>query len=199
MSNIRVILLNGPPRSGKDTIGAAMRAILDRGTHAVVRKFAGALKDAAHRLYSVGPGVGHDWFEAVKDESCSQFFGRTPREVYIAVSEKLMKPLHGDRIFGRLLVDEIKRTQVVEFDEDTDLVVVVTDSGFAPEAQELIDAFGIDNVSLVRITRKGASFDGDSRSYIHLPIRTVTIRNEGPIESVPDLALRTLLDIGFFV
>lgn len=163
---VHVLLLNGPSRSGKDYGGAALvRKLQDNGKHACVVKFAHVLKVRTHAAYGVlhhGQPAPHDWFESNKDTPAGEFLGRTPRETYIAFSENLMKPLHGDDIFGRLLLSDLRANH-----SDADLIVV-TDSGFRSEAEVLVKHYGAHNVTHVRLHRDGRTFAGDSRGYIDL-------------------------------
>ncbi len=175
-----VVFLNGPPRSGKDTIG---RIITDAVPGARAVKFAHALKVATHALFAGlqgrqvdldkhGYGVGNfhelhedDVYEFCKGDPRDEFFGKTPREAYIAVSELLCKPVFGQQFFGRLLADEIGRNPGVP-------VWAITDSGFADEAVPIIQAVGRENCTLVRVRRSDCTFAGDSRSYIDLDVPT---------------------------
>ena len=154
----KIILLNGPPRCGKDYAGNLLT-----GPGARVAKFAHVLKERTHAAYSIlhrGQPAPHDWFETTKDEPCGEFLGRTPREAYIAFSEQFMKPLHGVDIFGRLLLAELAKHE--------DDLVIVTDSGFREEAEVLVKHYGAHNVRHVRLHREGRTFSGDSRGYIDL-------------------------------
>ena len=174
----KILLLNGPPRSGKDTAGEELAEIMARsGVNARVFKFAHALKIATHGTFFGLLGVlGRDRelacdpaaFEEEKDEPSEIFFGKTPREAYIAVSELLCKPLYGKEFFGEVLARQISDGAQTEGEPYLD-VAIVTDSGFASEARPLIRKFGKENVGLIRISRDGCSFDGDSRSSIFLP------------------------------
>jgi hypothetical protein len=173
-----VVFLNGPPRSGKDTAG---RIITDAVPGARAVKFAHALKVATHALFAglqgrqvdlgrYGYGVGNfhelhedDVYEFCKGDPRPEFYGKTPREAYIAVSELLCKPLFGKQFFGGVLADEIRR--------DPDVPMwVITDSGFADEAQPIIDTVGRENCTLVRLHRDGCTFAGDSRGYVDLDV-----------------------------
>ena len=98
----------------------------------------------------------------------------TLRQFYIHVSENVMKPLFGIDIFGRLAVEYIKNT--------TQKITTISDSGFPDEAMPVVEHFGLDNVFLIRIHRNGCDFQGDSRSYIDLPIKSVDIDNNGTQE-----------------
>jgi len=169
---MKVIFINGPPRSGKDAAGNALATILKGETF----KFAHALKCGTHALFAAMRGIRLDMtsiedfasdatndaaFEAVKDKSSPEFFGLSPREAYIAVSETLLKPTFGDKFFGAVLMRRLA--------QDQPGVAIITDSGFVGEAQVIIDAVGADNCKLLRMHRDGCDFSNDSRGYIDLP------------------------------
>ena len=169
---MKVLFLNGPPRAGKDTVGAHLQMHFPG---CEVAKFAGELKDAVHAAFGM-PNVPTDHFESRKDQPCEEFLGATPREVYIAYSERFMKPLYGQGVFGRMLVRTLRSM------EDAGVkLVAVTDSGFREEADEVLKAFP--EALLIRLHRKGTSFKGDSRSYIQLGIEAVDMHNDD--ESAP--------------
>lgn len=168
----RIIIINGPPQSGKDTVGALVEAF----TGAYRIKFAKAVKDRAHAV--VGLNVAHDHFERNKDEQLAVFGGMSPRQFYIWFSEEVIKPVFGDRYFGEITLEDIK-VQVRQ-----GRAVVVTDSGFVAEAMPVVEAYP-SSVELWRIYRDGKSFTGDSRSHITLPgIEPVGIVNNGTIHEL---------------
>lgn len=192
---MKIIFLNGPPRCGKDTVGRRIASILNtngRNTIGHVFKFAEHLKLAAHYAYGLDE-MAADSFEGAKDTPLPFFFGKTPREVYIALSETYFKRLHGPRVFGQLLLRELARFDGTMIGRD--LVPIITDSGFLEEAQVLIDHYGTADACLVRITREGCDFSKDSRSYWDPPagVRILTLANNGPLESV-DVLARAVLD-----
>lgn len=178
---MKVILVNGPPRSGKDEFGTALIVALQAEKRPAIRaKFADELKCMTHRLY-IGRPEPPDAFESVKDTARPEFFGISPRRAYIAVSERLMKSVHGQDIFGRLLANNLRGFEKTA----PNGFVVVTDSGFVEEAQVLISRFGEENVVLVRLYRPGVTFDGDSRSYIDLSdVQRVDINNDDTVPSL---------------
>lgn len=167
----RVLFINGPPRSGKDEAGKIAAGLL-RGwqgvgsPHVEIVKFAKILKERTHALYGVtcgdsGDPVDQAHFEDVKDKPQDAFLGLTPRQAYINVSERLMKPVHGQAVWGKLLLDEMKNKFADCF--------IITDAGFYPEAVPILDHFGSENCRLIRMHRSGCDFMGDSRGYIVLP------------------------------
>lgn len=192
---MKIILVNGAPRSGKDTIGQIIQSVYDR---AYVTKFAKALKERAHFLMGAVDGEGralpHDHFEAVKDEPLNMLGNRSWRQVYIWLSEEVIKPRLGERYWGAPVRDEI--ASAMENGHD---VFVVTDSGFRPEAEVLIDYFGADQVMIVQVCRQGCTFDADSRAYVNIPgIDTLRVDNDGTVEELSRTIHSALLarDVG---
>lgn len=176
----KVILLNGPPRAGKDTAGDYLVSQLAGSK----LKFSDPVKGGTHAAYELD--VPTDHFEDVKDQRLPEFFGYTPRSCYIDHSERYMKPKHGKDIFGQLFVRRMIRSD--------DEIIIVPDSGFVEEAAPVLDEVGPDNVMVVRIHRDGKSFAGDSRSYINLPeAHTIDLRNiEGDPEGFCDRVLNSV-------
>lgn len=165
----KIVLFNGPPRSGKDT--AAKMAMQYLNGNGVFYRFAGPLKDAAHALFGMS-GIDQEHFDQVKDVPCASFFGMTPREAYIWLSEKAVKPHFGNDFFTRVAINVIK-----QFD---DRIIVISDCGFAEEVAGLIKEFGSDNVAIVYLKRQGTSFANDSRSYVtNADCKQFTIENDG--------------------
>lgn len=165
----KVILLNSPAGSGKDY---AADYITNKFDQAKKDKFARVLKERTHALYGYA-WRPHDYYEAVKEIPTEDFFGLTPRQAYINVSEVYFKPVHGKDIFGKILSKELDK-----YDWD---IIVISDSGFVEEAEVLINKYGSENVILIKVIRPGYSFKGDSRNYIELNpnICNITITNDG--------------------
>lgn len=166
----KIILFNAPPGAGKDH---AAQYIVKNYAGACLDKFARVLKERTHALYGF-PERSWSYYENCKDEPHNDFMGITPRQAYINVSEKYFKPMHGEKVFGEILARELDK---YEWN-----LLVISDSGFKPEAEVLIDKYGSNNITLVRIHREGHTFDGDSRSYIELPVETIDMWNLGNID-----------------
>tara|TARA_R110000764_G_scaffold36736_1_gene81937 strand:+ start:12719 stop:13294 length:576 start_codon:yes stop_codon:yes gene_type:complete len=173
---MKIILLNGPPSSGKDYAGELLRQDLEL---AVVRKFATEVKERTHAALGLLDEAGYplpaDFFEKVKDQALVDFHGVTPRAAYIQFSEGFAKPLYGEKVFGQWLLERM------QFIKDR-ATIVITDSGFVPEAEVLVERYGAENCLLARIHRIGYDFAGDSRSYIdlsHLNVQCQDINNDG--------------------
>lgn len=93
--NHKFLLINGPARSGKDTLAAILANRPQ--TEGRILHFAKALKDATHAAYGLF-NIAYDFFEAKKDSPLPEFFGLTPRQAYIAHSEDYFKKLHGQGV-----------------------------------------------------------------------------------------------------
>jgi hypothetical protein len=186
----KIIAINGAPRSGKDTAARIIRnfarkralqpllslglattpSIVIQEINSMVRVcgMSYALKEITHAMYGVA--AAHGAFEHCKDEPSPVFAGMSPRQAYIFVSEKLMKPTMGDDVFGRIFV---RRNSVVaqSTTQERPGLIIVPDAGFAGEWGPVVDHYGPANMLLLRIHAegRGVTFKGDSRSYIDLP------------------------------
>ncbi len=152
-----IIILNGPPLSGKDTIAAHLN---DRvGFHHLA--FKDRLRDICIALAGITPV---DWHYLTKRENkeqpSTQLFGLSPRAFQIMVSEKMVKPHLSSYYFGEALAHAANRIPTSE-------VIVVSDGGFDEELSALVTHCDHE-VRVVRLKREGCTFDGDSRNYVDL-------------------------------
>lgn len=165
---MKIILLNGPPRAGKDSIGSMLEMGINRSCRF---KFAQPIISYMLEVFGIH-------METVpKDLPHPALHGRTPREVAIAYSERLCKPLFGQDYFGREAVAAVKQAKI---NCSTD-VAIFTDSGFSVESQPLASTFGADNLLLIRVHRLGKNFDDDSRSFwqpFHPLMRELDFEND---------------------
>lgn len=148
----KIVILNGPPSSGKDVIAQSMGHFMDR-----------AFKDPMFELVFQLTGLSHkEWFTRyddrdLKEEPWDKIGGMSCRELMIFISEKVMKRIHGQNIFGELLARKIKPG--VDY--------VFSDGGFMSEIQTLTNLTkDTHQVYLIRIYRDGYTFEGDSRDYV---------------------------------
>lgn len=155
---MRVLLLAGPPGSGKNTVAGALvnrQNAVHRELVAATASFARKLRAQAAGLYGLSVCRVED-FDADKDVLRPELYGLSWRQALIAVSERLVKPVHGEEFYGRELVHEIRRR-----DADGWELVVVHDSGFAPEARPVAELWP---TARIELRRTGAGYDGDSRA-----------------------------------
>ena len=167
-----IILLNGPPRSGKDTAGHYLHT-----RYGFYReKFAQPIRDWACLFF----GIADSEIEDLKH--VEMLGGRTLRQWMISYSEDFLKKNGGPYIFGELLLNRLEPGNVGNTIGAIATKVAITDSGFREEGEVVVNHYGRENVHLIQIHRPGCSFKGDSRSYIELPgIEPIIIHNDGNI------------------
>lgn len=164
-----ILLFNGPPRCGKDTAAMHLCKVLPhrlqfyRMSHPIKKAFAAITNTL---LDSFGNNL--EW-ESRKDSAITPF-GVTYRQWQIDFSERFMKPLYGEHIFGRLFADHFSSGWAAE------RIVLVPDCGFEIERAQLVERFGRLNVRVIAIHRPDCNFEGDSRGYLSSP--DVTIIND---------------------
>jgi hypothetical protein len=171
----KLILFNGPRHSGKDT--AALRC--EAEFQAYHFKLSGPIKAAVKAMFELKDNTVN-FLETIKTQRVPIFFDKSYVDCQISFSEDWVKPFFGEYTFGILAARHVQRHML---DNPNQELYVCSDSGFAAEAQPLIDLFGADNVLLVKPHREGKTFTGDSRSYIELDdVTTVSITNNGTID-----------------
>lgn len=160
--NRKIVILNGPPGCGKDTIAAQMQQ------HGFVKQ---QFKDELFRLaLFVSRIPEHKWFARYateKEQPWDLLGGLSQRQFLIRISEEWIKPVFGESYFGTQARNNLQATNTV-----------FSDGGFIPEVQPLLSVAG-SQVILFRLHRDGYSFAGDSRRYVY---------NSGAIEH--DIQLR---------
>lgn len=155
----KLIILNGPPGCGKDTLANHYEKVMINIQHI---KFAESLKVMTHRLYNVPNPEYYEQFQQCKDEpNYKYFYGLTPRQAYIAVSEQYVKKVHTPDFFGVKLVEKINTVQQTYGIE----TFVSSDGGLEEELLPVVKECGGRNILVVKILREGCGFDNDSRSY----------------------------------
>lgn len=170
---MKVIFLNGPPYSGKDSCATALQT---RFTGVACMKMSDPVKSATHAAFGLNYGINH--YEKIKDISNDDFFGYTPRQCYINHSEKYMKPLYGKDIFGKLFA---RRVDYIQYQQKR--TILVADSGFTEESMPAINKLGAENCCLIRIHRPGYDYSFDSRSYLYLDVGLVIdLQNNSTLE-----------------
>jgi energy-coupling factor transporter ATP-binding protein EcfA2 len=148
-----LIVLNGPPGSGKTTASWIIKGLLPNCSE---YSMAGPLKKAVHEV--LGLDVEQvKWFMYYKDSEMKFLLkGRTPREMYIHMSETFLKPLLGKDVFG--IIANRKIAQMIASN------VVIPDCGFDDEIIPMIDNRVKGDTYCIVLTRKGCNYDFDSRS-----------------------------------
>jgi hypothetical protein len=193
---IKVVAFNGPPGSGKDTCVNLLPNMLATGStvyrvhHA---KFAGPLKLASHALFGLG-AADINLFEAAKEQGNALLHGETPRKLYQKLSGNFAKVHYGQDFFGRVMCTIIDSIKVVS---DGDTLIAISDAGFAAELAAVAEHVGPENMYVFNVMREGATFEGDTRSYIgenDLPsgVHGSELDNNVSLQKLQDMLLFTL-------
>lgn len=185
---MKVIILNGPPGSGKDAVGGALNTKLtwDFGFKSDVIKFATGLKEALSSIFYLVDDEYKTFFESKeKDKPQERFFGRVPREILISLSEDWAKKQFGAGIFGKTLGKYIKYENELFFNDPYDFIVI-TDCGFNEELEGFFEWVSPEDCYLYNLHRDGTSFKNDSRNYVKSDkvLLNKDLHNNGTIEDV---------------
>lgn len=173
----KVILINGPARSGKDTLADVLEdaqyewASKKDLSYVLCRfKFAGMMHKMWREVFwdylAPDEDTFLDYVDGSKKNEVFEPLGVSYRQAMIAFSEDFIKPLLGTSFFGRYTAQQIARQQL--WYPKNELVAIISDSGFAEEAVAIIEKFGAENVLHIKLYREGFTFSGDSRNYIDL-------------------------------
>ena len=153
-----IILINGPPSSGKDTAAMFMKKYLLGSVREY--KMSTTLKSGLQTLLGLEQ---EDWNRMLaygaKDEPQLPL-DITPREALIKLSEDYMKVLFGEDIFGHIAVRRLKR--MVSADH-----ILITDIGFTYEVIPILEEFGSKKIRILKLSRPNCNYKKDSRSYLN--------------------------------
>lgn len=167
----RIVLFNGPPFCGKDAAAMACLnlkswmtthtppevpiCVFDRMSMPIKRAFAAMLHVNIDRWGNV------EGYETHKDDPQWGQVGldASYRQWQIDFSERFMKPLYGEAIFGHLFNSRCLK-------QHKDAVIFVPDCGFDIEHKTLAEHHGEDNILVIKIYRDGCTFANDSRKYL---------------------------------
>mgnify|MGYP000138124247 CR=1 FL=1 len=170
----KVILMNGPPNAGKDFATEKLVAATD----ADHREF----KDILHNIAIAMTGLSREkYFEIYENKSWKEdphpdLLGMSPRGLLIWISEDVCKPKFGEQFFGMPAAGSV----------DIETGAVFSDSGFPEEVFPIANKVGAENVYVVRFSREGCSFEGDSRNYLQPDqcpegVKFIDLKNDGDI------------------
>lgn len=172
-----LIILNGPPGVGKDTLALALKEAV--GIQNI--SFKDPMWDIAESM--LGAVKFEEFCDMYHDRKTKELpqgwlAGMSPRQFFIHISEKVCKPLFGDQYFGYRLQE--KYDDIIM---SGDAMAVVSDGGFATELFPFINAH--EEVVVFRLYREGYHFGGDSRDYL----------NEGQFSDFPQHIRPIFIDL----
>ena len=111
---MKIVLLNAPPRAGKDTAAHGLvtafenQRAAERPQPYIVghHKMSESLKRGAHALF--GLDLSDEYLEDNKDKPMPELMNKSPRQVYISLSEDYVKPHFGVQAFGWMFVNRLR-------------------------------------------------------------------------------------------
>lgn len=187
---LKIVFINGPPRSGKDTLAKLLMQSIGRGR---IYKMTTPMDMAIKQAFNI---PNDEWMrlrEQGKDMAYDKFAGKTLRQVLIEFSERFMKPNFGQNIFGTLAVEHLRDSQGMS------QAVFISDSGFVDESIPIAEHFGYKNCVQLVLERDGCSFENDSRSvWSHDKIVQIRINNNSTprfLQSMATYELTKLFDL----
>lgn len=179
-----IVILNGPPRCGKDTIANILQNEYDFLHHAMKS----SLIKAAAGVAGISEGRLHMLLNnrCTKEVPLADLGGLSPRKLLIHTSEEVVKPLFGKRVFGEREAKRCKQAL-----SEGHCSIVYSDGGFQEELEAMAQELGEENILLVRLRRDGYTFDGDSRSYLDpigdMPYLDIKLETGKPEKAVQDI------------
>jgi hypothetical protein len=175
----KLIIFNGPPRSGKDTAAHAVWRALE---NAKIIRMSAPLKDGLRTIFNMTDDEAA-WLEQYKEKASGVLNGLSWRDAQISMSEEWLKRVFGRDVFGRIFTRKMQLTYGAD-------VIINSDAGFDYEWVEPLRLIKPINTLLVKLHRPGFDYSGDSRSYIELPnVRTVWVHNTGEQRAFEDNVL----------
>lgn len=179
--NPLLILLNGPPRSGKDTAASFLRRHVAEafGFVPTIDRLSAPLKEGFAAILNIGAIEQAD-YESRKEVPIpllSSVKSTSYRQFQIDLSEAFMKPLYGQNIFSKLFLLRFFA------DQESDLFIV-PDCGFQHEVHFIYNHVPHNDILLILLNRPGCDFSNDSREFVMAPHNNVTFKIDNN-ESIP--------------
>lgn len=178
-----IILLNGPPQSGKNTIASTIGVFLAANNIGFTEI---ALAEKLRKISEIliGRTLDDAAYNKIKDQSLQ--FGETEttlRQLMINMSENFFKQHYGPNIWAQLAIAKIFAQSVnLDYNNSRKYIVVITDLGFQEEIDAFTNEYYPNRLLLVHVNRPGKSFTNDSRKFVqpnNPEVPVVTIENSG--------------------
>lgn len=158
----KVVILNGPPGCGKDTLGEIVMDTL-KAQYSPEHIYHGQFKKILLEILSTTLRVSEVTLmhiynnRELKETPLPIFGGHSIREAMISISEDYVKP-----IFGK---DYIGRVELTNLIIGKPKIAIYTDGGFIDEVRPLLNHDSIE-LQIIQIHRDGCSFSSDSRGWL---------------------------------
>lgn len=156
----KIVILNGPPGCGKDTIAIQLVDYFNllHGKKARFSQFKDAVYRETQKYYGIPDSEMDIFTDRLKKETPNNLLGFiSPRQALIHVSESVIKPVHGQAFFGKESLKFVDK-HAKNFD-----MFIFADGGFIAEVDELRKHH---EVLVIRLHNGNMDFKGDSRRYL---------------------------------
>ena len=148
-----IILLNGPPRSGKDTV-AEFITLMVGNSKVHHMKMSRPMKSGIREIFGF-TATETKALESYKDQSNGPEFGDLSyREMQIKLFEHL-KETYGPKVLGWIFLRHNRQTMK----EHT----VVSDAGRNEEVLPIVESCPYGQVGVIQLSRPGCNYDNDCR------------------------------------
>lgn len=178
---MKVIIANGPPRSGKDTMCGLLLKNL-KGVDLIPLCYKRVLYVGVAKRYNLSVEAVYQMNADtnVKDEPSDLFDGFSVRQALQFESEVAIKKIHGPDGVAIQTFKLLEEEYGVERLKNA--VLYSAGAGFNSELYAMYDHFdmSVEDVFIIRMLREGCSFEGDTREFLLHP--DMIIQNNGDIE-----------------
>lgn len=173
----RVVFINGPAGSGKDTVARFCVEVFGARHY----KVSSPLKKALGAFFSLSHEDYNRLFETSdKDQPAPLLYNDTPRQALISFSEEWVKKRYDNTVLGRLAIRFLKTASQSPF-------TCFSDSGFRSECEPIVRWLGPKNCLVIQLYREGHTYEGDSRGYLDLSdigVTTAELRNQFDLDTL---------------
>jgi hypothetical protein len=171
----KIIVLNCPPRSGKDTIA---NEFAERNGFKIL-SFKERLIEIALLVSNVSREEWENRYENYKDVPWERLGHLSQRQYLIKISEEWVKPIHGKSYFGKIIAENASNYKGI---------CILPDGGFEEEIIPLYEKYA-NNLLILQWSRSGCTFENDSRDWI-TRFPEITIRIADNDSCIQDQYLR---------
>ena len=180
-----IIILNGPPNSGKDTAAEFIVKMLSQVNHA---KLSRPLKSAVNNIFDLQPGT-LKFFQEDSDLKSPFLLGSTYRQAQIDIF-RMLQGKYGADILAKLFIRYAKKNIAAKH-------IVLSDCGRTIEASALVEHFGPSNIALIKLMRPDHDFRADIREYVDITCdKKAVIDNKHDLDIFETQVKRVLIKWG---
>lgn len=191
-----LVLVNGPPRSGKDTVARILYEIYSPKMPTKIIKLADPILQC---VFSIFPNVNEDNYEELKSNKTPVAEGNlTVRDVMIKLAEDFIKPTLGKNAFVDIAINRINNIRALLPNGGDNSMIIISDLGFDEEYDKFLqycaDESSNIKMILIKVYKNGCTFDEDSRKYIDVPdkknVTELRLHNDGTIEELKNKIIK---------